>query len=230
MKLICITCLYKRPRVSAIFFTGMARMGIPVVAGVSTAIDVELAHKFGVRTVVVENSPLGRKWNTTIAAALDYHPDVTHLMISGDDDLYAPMFLPMVQSSHARSKPFIGCRSMFMVEPSTGKAIRFEYEKDIAIGSGRVFMREVLEKLRTGEGKINMFEDHLERGLDHYADLRLYEVGRYRPFLLPFAPMIGVKTSDNMWPLENFNGETVDFDGVLSDLPYHEQEMIRKLK
>ncbi len=98
----------------------------------------------------------------------------------------------------------------------------------IAIGAGRVFKREVIDRL---EGE--MFDESLNKELDRIADGKLFEHG-YMPYILDKdrEPMLlGIKTAKNIWPFSKFENEkAVDYDTVVCMMGEEERRNLLKLE
>lgn len=218
--------MYKRPKISSIFFESMERLNIPVIAGVSEEESLSVATKYGAEIVITDNHPLGRKWNRTIQHAMSRIGNWTHLLIMGDDDILLPEFLPAI--GKYPDEPLLGVSQMYITEPATKRAVRFEYKNGVAIGSGRVIRRDVLEKIG-GE----LFDPTLEYGLDLSADHKLFQYGRHMPKIIDnnVRPMLtGLKSSTNIWPYEKFEiYESVPYFQALEGMGEKELKMINEL-
>ena len=224
LSLLCVTCMYDRPKVSAIFLQGMRRLGIPVLAAVSDMASKRLCiEKMRTMCIVVDNSPLGAKWNAVVKQALLF-PSWTHLLISGDDDLYSDEFLQRIEEF--QDNPFIGIESTYMVSPQEKHALHFRYNHGvgIAMGGGRVLKREVVEKM----GGV-LYDATQNKSLDHVGDMMLMEKG-YMPVIIDTDKTlcVSVKAHRNIWPLSNFKdiAPKVDYELALSILPERERRMI----
>ncbi len=143
MKILCITCMYDRPQVSAIFLTGMRRLGIQVLVAVSTAQDMAVCDRYNTEYVLIKNDPLGTKWNTIATHAVE-HYDFTHLLISGDDNVYSSDILELWEDHKICN--FSGLSATYFIHPKDKRAAIFRYKTTppLVIGTGRLINRTLL--------------------------------------------------------------------------------------
>jgi len=231
---LCITCMYNRPKVSELFLIGMKRLGIPVVAAVSDDESEVLCWDNKVEYEWIKNEPLGNKWNEIACHALMLGR-WTHLLISGDDDLYSNDFRDRLEEY--QDHPLVGIESTYMVSPSDKQALYFKYNLNrptddspfypIALGGGRMLKREVVEKLNG-----NLYNPEQNKSLDHYGDMVLMEQG-YFPVIIDTDKTlcVSVKTRTNIWPIENFKNlaAEIDYEKAVGILPQSERRMIHEL-
>jgi hypothetical protein len=220
--------MWERPQVSEIFLNGMSRLNIPVLSAVSDIRSRALCKLYETDYIETANFPLGEKWNTIATASLDY--DWTHMVLAGDDDLFTNEFIELAEQY--RDLPFTGLRGMIMIEPRTHTAIKFRYEKPVAIGTGRVFQREVIERLYKMD-TVMLFDPDLNSRLDYSSDMRLFEKGYQPVFLddLSDVMCVGIKTERNIWPIGKFRQQsvTVDYEKAINMLSKNEQELVCRL-
>jgi len=222
---LCVTCMYDRPLVSDLFLTNMERLGIPVLAAVSDRASMNVCEGRA-ESFLYFNQPLGRKWNAVIERSLSYD-NWTHLIISGDDDLYSANYLTMIDEY--QDLPYIGLGSLYMIDPFDYMALHFKYEYPVpvAIGSGKVLQRKAVEK------SVELFDSELRKGLDTYVDLKLLENG-YSPIIIDRdnTMMVSVKTRNNIWPLRNFIdiADEVDFNEAMAFLSDDEKFKIQNIR
>lgn len=217
--------MYDRPKVSEVFLKNMERLGVKVVAAVSDEKSAEVCRINNTVFRYSQNSPLGNKWNESVRLALIME-NWTHLLITGDDDLYTDEFLKRVEEN--QREPFLGIESCYMIKPSTNQALEFRYGNGVALGGGRVLRREVVEKVG------DMYEPSALKSIDHYADLVLMEAG-YMPVIIDKdKPLcVSLKTGKNIWNFENFVGNkearAVTYEEATSILTESEQQLISEL-
>ncbi len=232
MKIICLVTMYNRPRISEIFLTGMRRLGIEVFASVSDRFSNDICNKFGIQCILEPNLPIGKKLNKTLESIM--HKDWTHLMISGDDDLYLNEILDIYDTY--KDEPAIGFKTLYFIEPSSQRAMRFEYEADITIGAGRLLRRDVVEKVL--QIKKGLWDRYLNKGLDASMTRNLNFIGvtaRCIPLDKPL--IIDVKSKQNIWSFDRIHDfkktvniiEPQSYDSVVGLLSDKEKLLISKL-
>lgn len=222
---LCITCMYNRPKVSEVFLTGMKRLGIPVIAAVSDIPSVTVCNKMRTQNFLTDNAPLGNKWNEAAKYALTVE-GWTHLIISGDDDLYSNDYRDRLEEF--QDHPFVGIESTYMVSPKERHALHFRYNNTVAMGGGRMLKREVVEKM----GGV-LYDAKQNKSIDHVGDMMLLEHG-YLPAIIDTDKTlcVSVKTKQNIWPLSNFTNiaPKIDYEKAVSILPSNERKLIYELQ
>jgi len=219
------TCMYNRPKVSELFLRNMKRLGLPVLAAVSDEESHRVCNEENqAMCITVENEPLGNKWNELIKYALMF-PRWSHLIITGDDDLFSHDFITRLEQD--QEHPFLGIQSTYMVSPKDKKALHFKYDTGVALGGGRMLKREVVESL----GGV-LYDSTQNKSIDHAGDMMLFEKG-YRPFLIDMDKTlcVSVKTSQNIWAIDTFEpiAPRIDYDLALSILSDDERRGIDEL-
>lgn len=232
MKILCIASLFNRPEVSEVFITGMRRLGIDLFVSVSEPASRDLCKRLNVSYVEENNFPLGRKMNNTLKAAMNLK--WTHLMISGDDDLYTQSILEMYEQY--KYEPVIGFRSIYFIEPSSKRAMKFSYTMEKTIGAGRLISRGAVEAMIKMCGSI--WDDKRNRSLDASTDQRLSVIGMTPKIIeLPAPCIIDIKTSQNIWSFDSLVSftknrsrlEDASYKDVLSLISEEERELISKI-
>lgn len=227
MKLLVITTLFNRPTITEIFLAGMRRINWPVLAAVSTRGDIELCAQANIPYHIIQNQPLGNKWNQIATTALKAF-NWTHLMISGDDNLYH-------SALKAHIKPeadYQGLHQIYFIEPRTERAqlMEYKYEVPVTIGTGRILSRKAVESC-VKDGIVNICRSSQTRELDHMQDMILLEHGYMPTIIDPYPMCLDIKHSRNMWTYDNFShqSEPVDYDDAISWLGIQEKELLHKL-
>jgi hypothetical protein len=231
MKIMCVASLYNRPDVSEIFVMGMRRLGVEVLASVSEPRSLELCRRMSIPFIRDNNTPIGRKLNNILRSSLDF--SWTHLMISGDDDVYAQSILDVYKEYE--SEPAIGFKSLYFVHPSSSRAVKFTYTvRETTVGAGRLLSRSVVEDVVNKVG--GLWDDMRNRSLDASMDRRLAIVGVTPKIVLMESPcIIDIKTAQNIWSFDSLisftkNGSAVEpasYYDVLKLVP--EGELISKI-
>lgn len=208
MKLAVVTCLWKRPRVTALSLRRIARAAagvapLLVAVGSEGPISRKLAIDAGWSYEEASNRPLGRKWNRGAQAA--YAAGADGVVILGSDD-WVDAGLLRALASMAKSHACIGLRDQYMLRVSDLAMLHFRgYQGDRAgdpVGVGRLLRRDVLKKLAQAPWPANV-----ERGLDGHMTGRLRSLG-IRPRLTTMRELggavIDLKTDENMWSFDAF--------------------------
>lgn len=134
-----LTCCWNRPAITRIFLEGAKRLNVPVLAAVSDTETLLLFDDYpNAHCITVDNSPLGRKWNFIAQVALGL-PNWTHLIITGDDNLYSKEFIDRIRETYIAdgttkgrllSPDYMGLESIYFIEPRTGRASVLRYPND----------------------------------------------------------------------------------------------------
>lgn len=233
MKILCVTSLYNRPEVSEVFIAGMRRLGIGIFVSVSEPRSRDLCKRLDVPYIEENNFPVGRKLNNTLRAALKL--DWTHLMISGDDDVYTESILEVYEQH--KYQPSIGFKSLYFVHPSSQRSIKFSYtDRPVTVGAGRLLCRWAVETvLRTCDG---LWEGKRNRSLDASMDQRLEVIGMTPKIIeLPIPCVIDIKSNQNIWSFDSLaqftkNGTTIEeacYEDVISLISKEERELITRI-
>lgn len=234
MKIACLAAIYNRVQVSEVFITGMRRLGIDIYACVTDQESSYLCNRLAVPYILENNFPIGRKLNKTIKFALTH--DWTHLMISGDDDVYLDDVLKIYKEN--KDEQAMGFRSLYFIQPSSESAMEFSYShsRKSTIGAGRLLRREVVEKALEICG--GLWEDKRNRSLDASMDQRLSALGVNPKVIdLPRPCVIDIKSRQNIWSFESLtrftnqesSSKKVDYNEVINLLPENERELISKI-
>jgi len=219
--LLCLTLLNYRPRVSEVFLEGMKRLGLEVLGASLYQDDKKLMNRYGHECLTMRlPETLGSRWNYLLNASLYY--SWTHLLISGDDNLFSNDLLSLVETGD-----YQGLEKLYFIEPSRRRAQHLKQDHGIAIGTGRIFSRRLIEESTQVFPLKN-------RELDHEQDLMLYEKG-LMPVIIDKGKdtlCIDIKHEKNMWAYDNFTpiSTPVDYDDALVWVGEKERELIEKLE
>lgn len=226
MKVLAATTLFNRPATTEIFFAGMRRLNLPVLAAISAHGDRQLCISHNIPYVMAPNQPLGNKWNVLLTHALSM--DWTHLLISGDDNLYHSN-LPKYWNPEL---DYQGLRNIHFIEPSTNRAQLLTYDEDppIAIGTGRLLSRKAVTSLIRND-MVHLNRPEQTRELDGIQDMMLLEQGFMPTIIDPYPMCIDIKHKRNMWSFDNFapRSEPCDYDDTISWLSDEERKLLSNL-
>jgi hypothetical protein len=232
MKIACLTAMYKRPEVTAIFYQGMKRLGIPVYAAVSGSQSIMFCRKNEIPYIVSLNQPLGNKWNEGLRFVMNY--DWTHLMISGDDDVYFDSILETYEKY--KKQYYIGFNRMFMIKPSAKAAFVSESShKGKSMGAGRLFRRELIEDMLKHKTE-GLWDNGINKGLDGNSHINIINMlkNQYGATILSGPVGADIKTDQNLWSYERVNvysvttHQKVKYNDIVDSLP--EKYLIRLLE
>jgi hypothetical protein len=225
--------MYNRARISAIFLEGMRRLGIEVIAGVSDLTSLKLCIEQKIDHIYYQNRPVGAKFNRTLQEAL-LKKDWTHLMISGDDDLYDSDILG-IYSQH-QHEPCIGFGELYFLNPLIKKACKFVYDptNTKTIGAGRLIRREVIETLLSTGAML--WDPERNSALDASMELALGTINIIPKRLTTSKTLIyDIKSHQNIWrynKLAHFKGKNLTpmlYQKVMTLIPEKERMMIHYL-
>jgi hypothetical protein len=121
--------------------------------------------------------PLGNKWQAlvTIAKFLD----LSHLIITGSDDLLHKDFLKHIDPSAALN----GVQQWYIYEPERKQLYHFEYKAKQCLGGGRVYSRAFLDSINW-----QLFDTTQDRLLDDMGWIKAAATGSvniiHKPLIL----------------------------------------------
>lgn len=153
MKVICLTAVYRRPRITEVFYNAFAQqqqlaalegidLSLCVVA--SNEADAELARKYCHEPVMATNKPLGAKHNAGLSHVMQYEFD--YLMQLGSDDVLCDSFwrLPGVKYALSSNLPVFGFNRLIFFDVATWRAKRIQVLNPF--GAGRFIAKHVLDR------------------------------------------------------------------------------------
>ena len=187
-----VTCFHGRAWLSEIFLEHTLGMG-PVVAGCSKGDfeNIALCERYGVPHVVVENRPLGAKWNAAWELAGGRR------MIVGSDDLVNPAYYAACVASGAS---YIMPGSCAFWEQRSGAAclMRWGGADGLLYGTGRVVDHDG-----------PLWTPMRNKGLDQDSHCRLIAMGHKAKRLEVYGPCVtDVKTGENLWGYHQVSGRS----------------------
>lgn len=167
---------------------------------------VDIARRWSAHLKVVENRPLGRKFNKAMEAGAllgDY------VMLTGSDDLiseeYFRAIIRHLEGPHP--EPWGGVSSLVFcnIEPSAPGFELVKVRQEIGVlGTGLWMRSDLMLKVKKRYGGLYM--DFKNQGIDVTAGPRLKEVSKYSGFNLssPEPLVLGIKSGINIWSFDKF--------------------------
>lgn len=220
MNILVASCMCNRISVAKVWVESIRRLNLPALVACDTVHDMELCTG-KITPVRFAHTSLADKWNKIISSCLVLR-DWTHLLILGDDDILATEVLGLYAAF--QDHPYVGHQSMYMVEPITGRAKKFVYPNLIAIGSGRMLRRELVEAIG------DMFPPDVNEGLDIHADMKIFELyNKQLPKLLPGTTMTGIKSDINIWKYDQLAGDGCPVEEATSFFTSKELELLNEI-
>ena len=134
--------VWKRPDITRQCFEGIKSLGLDMFAIVSEDWAEDLCKEYGADYIWTDNIPVGRKYNTGLAAVLDR--DYDYLMTFNSDTLINPKLLDVYEYYMNAGIDLIGVDKVYFVED--GKAKFVDYKLQI-IGAGRMISFKSLRKI-----------------------------------------------------------------------------------
>jgi len=155
MKINVITAMHQRADVSRVFLESFERIKkecpeheINIFAALSDRdTDSEnLCVKYGVKYVVTENKPLGKKWNQ--AAYLACSEEADYFLIFGDDDIPSTeLFKGKFAEAMNRGDHHFGVNQVYFYSVEEKVGTIFKYQNPRLVGCGRFISSYAMEKI-----------------------------------------------------------------------------------
>lgn len=140
MKILAFVAVWKRPEITERCFRGIKKLGLPIFAVVSEDWAEELCKKYGADFVRTSNTPLGKKFNTGLEAALK--KDFDYLFTIGSDNLINPKLLDIYKYYMEKGTGLIGIDKCYFVQNEEAKHV--DYQQQI-IGACRMISKDALK-------------------------------------------------------------------------------------
>lgn len=239
-----VTCFWRRPRVSRVYWAGIARLraahrllGLRVVAVLSRDDhdNIALARQQGAHVTIAlhPNEPLCDKFNAGTRAARRLK-GVDRVMVLGSDDVISTSALRLLLDASTRAD-VVGPRDFYFYDAASA---RLKYWPGYAsthersgrpIGAGRIMTRAVLDRFAWAPWP----KHPTQRGQDGQLDVALLGAGvALQSIALQPAGAFGVdvKSDDNLWSYEQQPGTPVDVALMRAQLSRHELRAIDRLR
>ena len=229
IKLLIYLAVWRRPEITKLCFIGINRLkkhplyDITSFAVISEPEMIPLCEEYGIKWVMHQNYPLGKKKNYGLKACSQY--DFDYLMEIGSDDLITNQMLNHYLK-YFDKYDFFGISDVVYVESETGECRRLS-NKATTYGAGRIIKREILEELNW-----KIWSDDLNRGLDNDSIRRIeskgYKFHKTEPMEEP--GLIDIKSNENIWKFNYFLGVPYDFKKLMSLLSEPEINCLNQLQ
>jgi hypothetical protein len=117
--------------------------GVSVIVVCSNKDEARQFYRERVTVIQYSNQPLGAKWQNGVEIAKICGADI--LIINGSDDILSPEFFTRVNELINEGYHFIGLKSWYVYDLK--HIHHFQYLAPLPLGGGRVYSREMLEKI-----------------------------------------------------------------------------------
>jgi len=214
MKIVVITCLWKREDVAKLMLDNL-RWRKEQVAGDGIEVEVlacgseglksqTLARSHGAHYMEYENQPLGAKFNAALLGAQGFNPDA--VMVLGSDNLVnAEIFRAWAKYLDA-GKEYLGFLDGYMFDTVSHLLVQWHgYKRQMRLGeplgSGRCYSRSLLNR-----AEWKLWDSRKRESLDWSVTQRMktlkpdYMFGRMEDFDIRH---IGLKTPENICSFRN---------------------------
>lgn len=215
MKIAFHSTAWKRPNITRLSFRALERLREQfhaeghetfVVVGVSDNESQSLVEDFGYRSVMVENEPLGRKFDETMKVVMGY--DFDYVIEYPSDTIVSERYVPLVLDEMEFGSKVIQSKQVYIVDSKTLEC-RLMGLTPVHTNSARAISRDIIEALFAKKGQCYRRKDG--RLLDYYLHQDIYEVCRVHPvYLNSITPLvIDVKSETNMNTYSQFVNKRV---------------------
>jgi hypothetical protein len=220
-KLLFFLAVWKRPEITEICFMGLDRLkkstmwNVDAFAVISEESMIPLCERYGVKWVMHDNLPLGKKKNFGLSEALK--EDFDYLVEIGSDDIFKNEFLNL----YTWDRDVFALADFVMLNTQDGECRRLS-KHHAYYGTGRAISKKAL--LQMGP----LWKDKLNHGLDNDSTFALAKKG-FLEKRVPSEPVvIGLKSEVNIWPFEK-KGSEYPLEKALEGLSDQEVNAIRCL-
>lgn len=228
-KLLIYLAVWRRPEITELCFMGINRLrkhpnyDINALAVISEPEMITLCNQYGIKWIMHENLPLGKKKNAGLVAAASY--DFDYLMEIGSDDLITNDLLTQYLD-YIGKYDFFGISDAAYIESENGTCRRLITDKS-TYGAGRMISRKVLDTMAW-----KLWNDNLNRGLDNDSVRTLQLKGiKFHKVPAANAPgVIDIKSDQNIWKFNYFLGHPYSIDNILPLLSASEVEKLNSLQ
>lgn len=168
-----------------------------------------MAFKYGFKWVEVSNDDLGHKMNYGVQMALKY--DWEYFMNLGSDDIITKDLLDEYKKEMDANSPMFGVTKVCFFDSKTKELKEVDYGH--LIGAGRMIRRDVLCKCVLKEGKVDMYDKGLSRGLDNNSRKRFLSIGM-KELSLEGHRILDIKSEENIWKFDDLKGDTKELNYI----------------
>lgn len=223
MKLLFYLAVWKRPEITEICFMGLKRLcnkfNGELLAVISEESMIPLCKNYGVKWVMHQNLPLGKKKNFGLRESLKLKWD--YVIELGSDDLIKDELIELYLPEMEKGTPVIYCGSVSFINSET---LSCRYIKSGSpFGLGRCIKRSVIESDPDIYPGIN-------NGLDKMVLFTMAKRGVLGKIVKTEKPLtIDIKSDVNIWKYNSSLGQKIGLDEVLEGLSFEEVEAIKSL-
>jgi hypothetical protein len=145
MKVLFITCMYNRPKISKLYLLGLKRLNqiypLDVIVYCSDQESINLCEEFGVKHYFYKNLPLGEKHNDLFNQAIQF--DADYIIHSGDDNVMSNELYLLCLEEFKKDKEYIKTTGLYFYKG--GKVLEFHPKN--TFGAFRAFKVSMLKDL-----------------------------------------------------------------------------------
>lgn len=226
IKLLVFTALWKRPHIARICFHGINRLrrhpdyDITAFAVISEKEMIPLCEEFGVKWLMHDNQPLGRKKNAGLMFCQRF--DFDWMMEIGSDDLVLNSLLDDYKPLTERH-PFFGICDICFVDSTDGECNRY-VNRQTMFGAGRMIRRDVLQRHKWKiwpDDAVNVLDG---KSLSVITEKFNIPYTMLRP--IDYPQVIDIKSEVGIWPFEAFRGVKYDITDLYEHLSSSEITLI----
>lgn len=213
-KYLILIALHKRLEITRVVFEHLKSLqkdfDFMVFCICSNEDEAMLCHDYNFDYCIEDNYPLGRKMNKGLLEAMKF--DFEYLMQLGSDDIITHQLFEVYDEIE---DDYFGVNDIYLVDPENKRAKRFIYggrHNPIwhPFGAGRVFKKEVLEKVLLHD---DLWDDKQEKLLDSHSDMVMLK-NKYRAKIIKhnFIGIIDIKSKENLWSYDDcWEGEELSY-------------------
>lgn len=224
MKIIVLTAVWKRYRITQLFYKWMHYLQqqdyiIDVVSvGSEKAISKWQCEQYGFTYLEHSNQPLGQKWNHG-ARHLE-QLDWDYCLILGSDDFISEPAMALLRAKANNEVDFAGFKDLYFYSSITQKMAFWpgytNGRQGESCGAGRLISRAVMEQMR-----YQPWDSSRRKGLDLSMSNHLKHLGVDVSSSLTTeeAPIVDVKSAVNLGAFWKYDDQRVDPDTVWQYFP-----------
>lgn len=173
MRIVILTCAWKRPEIFSLFVTAVNRLRqykpklykIEAVCVISEDYFRDVCTDNNIHYLHHPNKPVGAKWNAGVLYSKQFKPDA--IIALGSDDIISNKVLDVYYREYKKGGEFIGFKNMYKYDVITKKMVYWKgythtARKGESAGAGRFIHKNILKKL-----KWSLWSNTLSRSLDY---------------------------------------------------------------
>ncbi len=175
MTITILTAVWRRPEILRTFLKNVIDLSeitnIKCVCVCSEDGEAEICRQSGMRVVMCDNEPLGKKWNTGLKFIAN-NISTDYVMIMGSDDVMNAGLLNAMIRSANKGYDLIGIEDCYFFDSDNNQMYYYKGEGQL-IGMCRMVRTYLLESLNW-----KLWQDQQPRGLDAVSNARLCSEAR----------------------------------------------------